>query len=371
MTDVVVVGGGIVGLMAAWRLAQQGDHVTVVDPAPGTGASWVAAGMLAPVTEAHLGEAELLALNREAATRWPATAAELADVADQPVELRAHGTVVVGADADDRAHLDDLAERLDLLGLAVDRLRGPALRRRVPALAPSVAGGLDVAGDHAVDNRQVVGALRRATERAGVGLRRRCVSAVAIGDDAVDGVVLDDDSRIGADVVVVAAGSASGRLGLPVPVPVRGVRGEVLRLRDDGHPPLLSRTVRGWAHGRPVYLVPRGSGELVVGATSEERDHDTVVTAGGVLDLLTAARDLVPGVRELAVEEVRAGLRPGTPDNLPLVGPTALPGLVLATGHFRHGVLQAPLAAEAVAHTVRTGALPAGVDAADPRRFTA
>lgn len=372
MTRVVVIGGGIIGLTVAWRAAQQGHDTTVVDPAPGTGASWAAAGMLAPVTEAHPGEEPLLALNRHAARRWPAFAEELARAAGTEVELRTRGTVVAALDADDRGHLDDLADRLEAMGLAVEQLGGRQLRRCEPALAPGVRGGLYVAGDHAVDNRQVVTALLAAAPGAGVRVDRRRATGVAVTAGVV-GVDLADGARLACEVAVVAAGCWSGRLSMPEAArpPVRPVRGEIVRLRDDPAAPLLSRTVRGTAHGWPVYLVPRGHGEVVVGATADDRGYDATVTAGGVLDLLRAATDLVPGVRELALVETRTGLRPGTPDNAPLVGPTTVDGLVLATGHYRHGILQAPVTADAVAAWLSDGVVPAALCAADPRRFAA
>lgn len=371
MTRVIVVGGGVIGLAVAWRAARSGHDVTVVDPAPGRGASWVAAGMLAPVTEAHLGEEAVLDLNRRAAAAWPVFARDLAEQAGLEVELRESGTVVAALDADDRARLDDLAERLALLGLSVDRLTSRQLRRREPALAPGVRGGLDVAGDHAVDNRQVLRALLAATPRAGVALDRGPATRVVTDGDHVVGVELADGDRIACDVAVVAAGHASPSLAVAgiAPVPVRPVRGEVVRLLDDPAAPLLRRTVRGTARGWPVYLVPRSHGEIVVGATADDRHEAGPATAGGVLELLRAAVDLVPGIRELALVETCAGLRPGTPDNLPLVGPTDVEGLVLATGHYRHGILQAPLAAEAVASVLADGTLPDALAAADPRRF--
>lgn len=371
MTRVAVVGAGIIGLAVAWRAASDGHDVTVVDPRPGQGASWVAAGMLAPVTEAHLGEEAVLDLNQQAAAAWPTFARDLAEGAGTEVELRETGTVVAALDADDRAQLDDLAERLAILGLAVDRLTSRQLRRREPALAPGVRGGLDVAGDHAVDNRQVVRALLAAVPPAGVALERRAAASVVTDGDHVVAVELADGDRVPCEVAVVAAGHASPSLSLPsgVKVPVRPVRGETLRLTDDPAAPLLRRTVRGTARGWPVYLVPRSHGELVIGATADDRRDAGPATAGGVLELLRAAVDLVPGIRELALVETRAGLRPGTPDNLPLVGPTDVAGLMLATGHFRHGILQAPLAAEAIAAVLADGVLPDRLAAADPRRF--
>lgn len=369
---VVVVGGGVIGWTVAWRLARAAEDVTVLDPAPGRGASWTAAGMLAPVSEANLGEEALLDLNRRAVHRWPAFAEELTDASGHAIDLRTTGTVVAALDADDHRELDEVADRLVALGLEVEHLRRRELRRRVPALSPGTRGGLDVLSDHAVDNRQVVEALQVAADRSGVDHVPARATAVEGDRAGVTGVRLADGRRLPADVAVVAAGSRSGHLQLPVAAPpVRPVKGQLLRLQDDPAAPLLGRVVRGRARGRVVYLVPRTHGEVVVGATVEERGDDTEVTAGGVLDLLLAATDLVPGVRELPVVETRAGLRPGTPDNAPLLGPTDVPGLVLATGHFRQGILQAPVTGDAIASLVADGTMPDGFDAFAPGRFAA
>lgn len=367
---VVVVGGGVIGMTVAWRVAQAGAEVTMLDPTPGQSASHAAAGMLAPVTEAHLGEERVLALNRHAAEQWPGFARELARASGRHIDRHTTGTVVAALDDDDRRDLDDLADRLVNLGLAVDRLRARDLRRREPALSPMVRRGLAVAGDHAVDNRQVVAALRRVIASAGVQHHPVAASGVEVVADRILGVTTAD-GKMPADTVVVAAGAWSARLDLPAEVrpPVRPVKGQILRLHDPGPRPLLQHLVRGRARGRGVYLVPRAHGEIVVGATVEDVGFDTTVTAGGTLDLLRAACDLVPGVRELALAETHAGLRPGTPDNAPLIGPTGIDGLVMATGHHRHGILQAPVTGDGIAHLLEHGSLPEHVAAFTPGRF--
>ncbi|MFE0147355.1 glycine oxidase ThiO [Nonomuraea sp. NPDC059007] len=351
----VIVGGGVVGLSVAWRLARSGRPVTVVDPAPASGATHAAAGMLAPVSEVTFTEEPLLRLGAASLARWPAFAAELtADAGLGPgaLDYRADGTLDVAFGADDLAVLEETAGFMEKLGLRVERLSGRECRRLEPMLAPSVRGGLLAPGDAWVDPRRVAGALLAALERLGVPIVRARVRELLRGDEGVQGVRLSpgdsggepypepDREELRAERVVLAAGAWSGAL---APVPVRPVKGQILRLRSPR--PLLGRCVRGTVHGLPVYLVPRGDGELVVGATQEELGFDTRVTAGGVYELLRDARELVPGVTELELAEVVAGLRPGTPDNLPLIGPGAEPGLLVATGHHRGGVLLAPLTA--------------------------
>jgi glycine oxidase len=361
--DVLVIGGGIIGLVTAWRAAQRGLRTAVVDPEPGGGAAQVAAGMLAAVTELHYGEETLLGLNLASARRYPDFVAELQEAAGgADVGYRACGTLAVALDADDRAHLRELHALQSRSGLESEWLSGRECRRLEPMLAPGVRGGLRVDGDHQVDPRRLAAALVAACERAGVVLHRAWAERLMVVRGRAAGAVLGDGTEVAAGQVVLAAGSLSGRLGgVPDEVlpPVRPVKGQVLRLTvPSAYAPFLSRTVRAVVRGSHVYLVPRENGELVVGATSEELGWDTTVTAGGVYELLRDAHELVPGITELPLTETRAGLRPGSPDNAPLLGPTALPGLHLATGHYRNGVLLTPVTGDVMAEALVTGALP-------------
>ncbi len=329
---VAVVGGGIIGLAVAWRLAGRGSSVTVYDPAPGTGASHVAAGMLAPAGEAYFGEEPLNRALLESARRWPAFAAELSEASGHDIGYRTEGTLAVARTDDDLAELARLVDFQAAAGLPVTRLRPAQLRDREPLLAPGIRGGALLPDDRQVDPRRVVAALREAGTRAGVAIRAEPVTEL---------------STVDADLVVVAAGCASaGLTGLPI----RPVKGQTLRLRSSMG---LRHVIRGYADGRHVYLVPRTGGELVVGATNEER-RDTAVTAGAVLDLLRGATELVPGLAEDELVESLAGLRPGTPDNAPVIG-RLRPGVLVATGHYRNGVLLAPLTADAVAELAEGG----------------
>ncbi|MGC5362484.1 glycine oxidase ThiO [Streptomyces sp. DT24] len=372
-SDVLVIGGGIIGLVTAWRAAQHGLRTAVADPGPGGGAARVAAGMLAAVTELHYGEELLLGLNVASAARYPAFAAELTEASGQDIGFRACGTLAVALDSDDRAQLRELHELQRRCGLDSDWLTGRECRRLEPMLAPGVRGGLRVDGDHQVDPRRLAAALLTACERAGVRFHRERVARLSVVRDRAVGAVLAGGARLTADQVVLAAGSLSGRLaGLPggVVPPVRPVKGQVLRLTvPPAYAPFLSRTVRAVVRGGHIYLVPRENGELVVGATSEELGWDTTVTAGGVYELLRDAHELVPGITELPLTETRAGLRPASPDNAPLLGPTALPGLLVATGHHRNGVLLTPVTGDAMARALTTGELPEVARPFAPGRF--
>jgi glycine oxidase len=348
-----VVGGGVIGLSCAWRLAADGHQVTVVAPDPGhDGASWVAAGMLAPITEAQYGEAPLTALLLAGAAEWKEFAADLEAASGLPVGYDETGTLTVALTASDRAAIDDMAAYQQALGGVAHRRSPTQCRALIPALTTACAGGIEVPGDHHVDNRALLTALVAAGRALGVDFVPGLVTEVEPGG----GVMLADGGRIGSDVVVLAAGIGSagikGLAGAGLPE-VRPVKGHILRLgQAGGGAPLLARTVRGLVRGRSVYLVPRPDGSIVVGATMEERGGETTVQAGAVHQLLDDARVLIPAIDELELLECAAGLRPATPDNRPCIGWTALPGVVVATGHFRNGILLAPLTAAAMAALV-------------------
>ncbi|OEV30144.1 glycine oxidase [Streptomyces nanshensis] len=373
--DVAVVGGGIIGLVTAWQAARRGLDTTVVDPEPGGGAARVAAGMLAAVTELHYGEEALLALNLASAARYPDFAAELEEASGQDIGYRSCGTLSVALDADDRAHLRELHALQGRCGLESQWLTGRECRRLEPMLSPSVRGGLRVDGDHQADPRRLATALLLACERAGVTFRRSAALRLTVTGGRAAGVTLDDGTTVEAGQTVLATGSWASRLeGVPPELlpPVRPVKGQVLRLRMPQTPaygPFLSRTVRAIVRGGNIYLVPRANGELVIGATSEEMGWDTTVTAGGVYELLRDAHELTPGLTELPLTETTAGLRPASPDNAPLLGPTALPDLHLAAGHYRNGVLLTPVTGDAMGELLATGELPEQVRPFTPRRF--
>jgi glycine oxidase len=375
LPDVAVVGGGIIGLVTAWRAAQRGLSTTVVDPEPGGGAARVAAGMLAAVTELHYGEESLLALNLASSARYPDFAAELEEASGQEIGYRSCGTLAVALDADDRAHLRELHALQRRCGLESQWLTGRECRRLEPMLSPSVRGGLRVDGDHQTDPRRLATALLLACERAGVAFRRAAAVRLKVTAGRAAGVTLDDGTAVEAGQTVLATGSWASRMeGVPRELlpPVRPVKGQVLRLRMPGssaYGPFLSRTVRAIVRGGHIYLVPRADGELVIGATSEELGWDTTVTAGGVYELLRDAHELTPGLTELPLTETSAGLRPATPDNAPLLGPTALPDLHVAAGHYRNGVLLTPVTGDAMGELLATGELPEQARPFTPARF--
>jgi len=370
--ELAVLGGGLIGLAIAWRAAQAGLSVSLADPAPGSGASTAAAGMLAPVTEAQYGEERLLELNLRSARRYPEFVRELEAATGLPAGFDQRGTLAVAFDRDDRAVLAETADYHRKLGLDSAPLSGREARALEPMLAPGVQAGLWVEGDHQVDNRLLHAALLKAATDAGVRIHRTG-AALLVERDVVRGLRLETGEALMADQVVLAAGCRSSEVpGLPPDAlpRVRPVRGQILRLAMPT-PHLLSRTVRAMVRGSYVYLVPRAHGELVIGATVDELGFDTFVTAGGVYELLRDAHDVVPGVTELPLVEMRTGLRPCSPDNAPLLGPCALPGLIAATGHYRNGVLLTPVTADAITALLVDGVLPQYAQAFSPTRFAA
>jgi glycine oxidase len=369
--DVVIAGGGVIGTAIAWRAALRGLTVTVVDPGWGDAATEVAAGMLAPVSESVFGEKDLLALNLLAVGRFPAFAAELEAATGMVTGLRTEGTLAVAYDKGDHDRLRRLTAFRRDLGLQAEDLDARACRELEPFLAPGVHGGVLAIGDLSVDNRRYAAALRNAAALAGVRLVRGAVAEVSESGGRAAGVSLEGGDFLPARTVVLSAGWRTGLIGgLPsyLKAAFRPVKGQILRLRHPSGLPLVAvHTIRAIVKGTDVYLVPRADGELVVGATQDERS-DNDVTAGAVHDLLHDAMSVLPAISELTFAEATAGLRPGSADNGPVVG-WAAEGLLVAAGHFRNGIMLSAATADAVERLL-AGEPPAGQwDAFTPGRL--
>ncbi|MDX6595641.1 MAG: glycine oxidase [Solirubrobacterales bacterium] len=386
--DAIFVGGGVIGLSCAWRAAQRGARVAVLDRAePPAGATRVAAGMLAPVGELAFGEPELLEMTLASAQLYPKFVAELEAATGEATGYASQGALHIALDRDEAAELRRIHDLQRSLGLEAEWLPPRRCRDLEPGLTPSFNGGVHAPGEAAVDPRALTGALLAALDAAGAEL---WIAAAAIGGATANGTqvrrpgevvagLFEGERLVGvrtaageelrAPAVVLAAGAWSGQAEwLPEPArpPVRPVKGQILELRSrDGAAP-CERIVAS----ERVYLVPRPDGRLIVGATSEEQGFDTAVTAGGVHELLREAYRLLPDVAEMELVAAMAGLRPGTPDNLPLIGPGAIEGLVLATGHYRNGILLAPLTADAIAALLAGEQLPEAVAPAHPARLS-
>ena len=366
----MIIGAGVIGLGIAWRLAHAGCSVTVYDRAEaGRGASWAAAGMLAAAVETEPGEEELLVLTLASQRMWPSFARELEAVSDISVGYRDEGTIVVALTRDDAEHLRHICDFQKSLGLELQWLSGAEARRREPPLRPGIPAAVWSPRDHQVENRWLTQGLGEAARRAGVVLREH----VPVREVEVAGgrarAVLTDHGRDPADVVILAAGAWSREIaGIPsahLP-PVRPIKGQMLALRMDPSAPLLRHVV--WAPRS--YLVPRRDGRLVVGGTVEERGFDDTLTAGGLLALLEGAWRAVPAIEELPIAETWVGFRPGSRDDAPMLGPSGIDGLIVATGHHRNGILLTPITVETVSAYVLTGRLPEIVEPFTPERFS-
>lgn len=358
------------GLAIGWRSAQAGLSVTIVDDAPGKGASRAAAGMLAPVTEVHYGEEALLQLALASSEHYPDFVADLEQDSGRDAGYSRCGTLAVARDTDENAALEELYRFQHRLGLDVERLRSKECRDLEPALAPTIRGGVFVEGDHQIDNRMLLDALEEACRRSGVTFLLTRAREIVVRGDKVVGVRTADDEAISADQVVLAAGCWSGSIaGVPAEAlpPVRPVKGQLIHLRSADKLPLATRTIRGL----DAYIVNRPDGRAVIGATVEERGFDTTVTAGAVHELLRDAYELLPGIAEMEVTEVTAGLRPGSPDNAPLLGPSTIERLSIATGHYRNGILLAPVTAASIARLLATGEVDDIIRPFSPQRFAA
>ena len=359
----------MVGLGVGWRLARAGCAVDLFDAgAAGRGASWAAAGMLAAGVEAEPGEEALLALNRLSQELWPDFARGLEQETGLEVGLRQEGTLVVALTRDDLAKLRFLVDFQRGLGIELEWLSGREARALEPSLSAAVSAAVLSRRDHQVDNRALVAALASAFARAGGRLHEWTpVRAVEVEGGRAVGVRTDAGSSP-ADAVLLAAGAWSRQIGgLPPEAlpPVRPIKGQMLALGMDPAAPLLRHVL--WAP--KVYLVPRRDGRLLVGATVEERGFDPALTASGVLALLEAAWRALPAVEELPIQETWVGFRPGSPDDAPIVGPTAVEGLVVATGHHRNGILLAPITIETTTALLLSGELHPAIRPFGPERF--
>jgi len=368
--DAVIVGGGTIGLACAWKAARRGLRVRVVErDEPGAGATHVAAGMLAPVGEANWGEEAMVEMSAASARAWPGFAAELERDSGLESGYESRGALHVALDRDEAEELHRRFELMSSLDLGVEWLRPRECRELEPGLSPSCTAGVHLPGEAAVDPRLLVPALVNAVEGAGgeVLTRTEVVDPI-FEEDRLAGVVTSEGREHRADRVVLAMGAWSGAASWLPPSarpPVRPVKGQVVVLRGIPEHVVATRVVTT----ERVYLVPRPDGRLVVGATVEERGFDLQVTAGGVHELLREGYRTLPDVAELELVETLAGLRPGTPDNVPIVGPGTLDGLVLATGHYRNGILLTPVTADAVAALLAGDPVPPEAQSAHPGRL--
>jgi glycine oxidase len=367
---IVIVGGGVIGLSVAWRLARESapGRILLLDAhRAGEGTSRVSAGMIAPIAEAGFEDPDFISFARRSRERYRSFVTEVSADSETPVVLGEEGSIIVAIHRDDVEAMRRVYEHRRHAELPVEWLTGSRAREIEPTLSPRVSAAMWIAYDGQVNTRALLPALVRACIRRGVELREGArVSRIILDGDTVAGVEVNGEG-VEADIVVLAAGAWSGTIGgLPddvVPA-VRPIRGQILRLKRT-HDFVMQRVVRG----ARAYLLPKDDGTVVVGATQEEAGFDATPTAGGIKTILENAWEMVPSIYDLPIEKIEVGLRPGTRDHLPLIGPTRIHGLVMATGHFRHGILFAPTTADAVCAGILTGNYGEHVAAFAPDRF--
>ncbi|PLA11022.1 glycine oxidase ThiO [Corynebacterium riegelii] len=357
--NVAVIGGGIIGLTSALTLAERGHAVTVFDPAPVSGASWHAGGMLAPTAEVVYKQEPLFPLMNAAAKWYPELIQLVNKYSDLPTGYRTDGTLVVARDRADNTHLEELSVYQALHGMEVNRLTTREARKREPALSPALAGAVEIIGDHQVQPRLFAQALLDACANAGVTIVQEAVTNV------------DDANDLDADQVLIAAGlgaaEITGWFMGANPLELRPVYGDILHVRVPKHQfPLLDHVVRGFVEDRPIYLIPRGDGTLTIGATTRE-DGRAEPQVQGVYQLLRDAIEVCPALEECDFLEADAGARPGSPDDLPYLG-RVNERVTVSTGYFRHGILLAGMAARCGADLVEQKAPAISLEACDPWR---
>lgn len=368
-TDVLIVGGGTIGLAIGFELVRRGTPTTIFEKnRAGRGTSYQAAGMLAPDAEIEFEERELYDFNRESLRRWPDFADRVEAASGQSVDYRDEGTLIVADDRDAAEALERLYTFQQDQGLNVEWLTGEEAREIEPFVAPRLSAAVFAPSDHQVDNRRLVDALRTAFQAEGGTLHEHTPVQAVVPDAETPAVRTADGERVAGDCVVVAAGVWSRELDGLTPdaqPPVRPVKGQMIQMRRT-RPFDLQHVVRG----PEAYLAPKSDGRVVMGATSEELGFDTTVTAGGLFDLLEGGWEVVPGIRDLPVDETWAGLRPASRDHAPLLGASAAPGVAMATGHYRHGILLTPITAEEMARLVCTGETSEWIEPFSPQRFS-
>lgn len=358
--NIIIIGGGVIGLGIGWQLAKSGAAVTIFDRGEaGRAASWAAAGMLAPYAEVHTEEPELLQLGIESLSLYPQWVDELETDAEMSIGYRVEGTLIVGLESDDTHQLRHLYDAQQQFGLDVQWLNGRDACDIEPALSPRVTSAIHCKTDHQVDNRLMIRALKIAFQKIdGVLHENRSVKRIVLENGSVIAVQTDEGIKH-CDIVILAAGCWSTQIdGIPDDMlpPVRPVKGQMLALEmEDGiEIRTVIRTVRA-RYPTSVYLVPRSDRRLIVGATSEEMGFDERLTAGGMLELLRGAWEVVPGIYELPILESWTGLRPGSRDNAPILGKTPIDNLIYATGHYRNGILLTPITAYEISKLILTG----------------
>ncbi len=351
---IAIIGGGVIGLSIGWQLIRRGRNVEIFESSEaGKGASWVSAGMLAPVSEAGFEEMDLLKLNLASIEQYPKFADELQEDSGIDIDFRTEGTMMIAVDRDQSERLRRLYEFRKSIELPVEWLTGSEAREREPELSPAIISAVWIPNDYQVDNRNLVKALIGAVKKRGGFLHEHTpVDSIEISGDRLSGISVNGEKRNYSTVVLANGAWARKMNGLPDDLrpPVRPVKGQILTLRmtDNFGLQIVIRSPE-------AYFAPKKDGRLIVGATVEEKGYEMFPTAGGVKNILESAWEAVPGIYDLPIEEINVGLRPSSRDNAPILSDTPVAGLYMATGHYRHGILLTPVTAYEMAELIITG----------------
>jgi glycine oxidase len=359
--DVAIAGAGLIGASIGFELAQAGLRVAIFDRRqPGEGASWAAAGILSPAPE-NAATISMVPLGRASLALYPEFVATLQEISGRDVGYRAKGTLQALLSGEVQAKLNTIVALHHGLGLRAEPLSADDARELEPALSSELEAAVLRPDEASVDNRALTRAVAIAAAQAGVKLfAGRPVQAIRQDGGRCTGLIVDGE-KIEARWTVIAAGCYSAEIeGAANYAPVRAAKGQMIALRAE------NASIERVLWSEHVYLVPRNDGRIVAGATVEYVGFDKEITAGGLQKILNGAVEMAPALADAKIEETWAGLRPDSPDHLPIIGPTGLDGLLIATGHFRSGILLAPITARLIREWITTQS----VSAADWTRFS-
>ncbi len=366
VADVVIIGGGVIGASIAFELAANKIAIVLLDRRqPGREASWAAAGMLSPGPDSPQA-LPLVPLAKESMRLYPAFVGELEEIAGTTTAFKRDGTIEVFTTPDGETERDKMVSEWRTLGLAIEPVTIAGARKAESTLGPAARAAAWLPQEATIDPRLLIEALLSAAKSRGVEIHAdSAVTSVVLDGNRCSGVVANG-TTIAAKSVIVAAGCFSGGIDwLARYAPTRPVRGQMLALRSADK--ILGRTLRS----SKGYLVPRADGRIIAGSTLEEAGFDKYLTPAGIQTILNGVLELAPALANAQLVDAWAGLRPGTPDSLPILGPTDIRGLYMATGHYRNGILLAPATAKLLSEWVLGNVPSLAVEAFSPLRFDA
>jgi glycine oxidase len=366
--DIAIVGGGLIGASIAFELASEKLRVIVLDrQQPGQEASWAAAGMLSPAPDSPR-DIPLVSLSLESLRLYPDYIGAIGEFSKQSTGYKTDGAIEIFSGPAGERDRDERVAECRRLGIAIELISIENAREWEGAIGPTAAAAAWLPKEGTVEPRLLMSAVLDAARNRGVEFRAdAAVTGFAIEGGRCSGVFVGGE-KIGADQVILAAGSFCNQLcdeieGLAPMAPTRPVRGQMMALRPDAK--LLGKVLRS----KTGYLVPRGDGRIVAGSTSEEAGFEKRVTAGGIRKILDNALELAPALSDAEIVETWSGLRPGTPDDLPILGPSEIEGLLIATGHYRNGILLAAVTAKLVREWITRGQTTLDASRFSPLRF--